>query len=213
MPGKYNWVKFVVKHLAIVTGWSIGGTAVTSTASEINELHSQGAVAADYAKLHAITSTASEINELHSQGAVAADFAKLHAVTALASEVNALTGAANGASGFTIGAEAVNVINVAIQLNKADGNPATMRHTVFAYLSDDPEGDDLTATAPDGGWAIGTDGVLIPVVASKAAHLVAEDDGDIDINITHAGGAKTWYLCIVHPSGKMTVSSAITFAA
>lgn len=134
------------------------------------------------------------------------------AITALGSEINALAGAANGAAGFTIGAEAGNVINVAIQLNKADGNPATMRHTVLAYLSDDPEGDDLTGTAPDGGWAIGTDGVLIPVVASKAAHLVAEDDGDIDINITHAGGAHTRYLCIVHPSGKMTASAAITFS-
>ena len=37
-------------------------TSVTATAAEVNALHSQGAVAADFAKLHAITATANELN-------------------------------------------------------------------------------------------------------------------------------------------------------
>lgn len=268
-------------------------------------------------------------------------------------EIDALDGAPTGTHTFVVGAEAVNVINVAIQLK--DSSPADMavRSSLFAYLSDDANGDSLIATAPDGGCAIGTDGLMIPVTpaisnqllvdgnlaisavpekfkttqtaayflggvsytkaatdnltftaahvitaskfgiilvqidvagtvstkvpaspqaydnagaalaalpaadtgnvalgyiaiennagdwtgntddltngsdvttaaftdateatvgAAKAWHLVSEADGDIDINITHAAGAKTMYLVLVKPNGKMVVSGAITFA-
>lgn len=134
------------------------------------------------------------------------------ALTPSAAELNVLDGASNGAAGFVIGAEGGNTINVGIQLNDANGSPCAMRTGVFAYLSDDANGDSIVAAAPDGGWAIGTDGLLIPVVASKAAYLVSESDGDIDVNIIHAAGAKTVYLIIVHASGKLTASTAITFA-
>lgn len=142
----------------------------------------------------------------------AAELNKLDGMTASTNEVKVLDGAPNGAPGFTIAAEAANAINVAIQLNDADGAPCGMRTGVFAYLSDDANGDSVVANAPDGGWAIGTDGLLIPVVAGKAAHLISEADGDIDVTITHAAGAKTCYLILVHPSGKLSASGAITFA-
>jgi hypothetical protein len=114
---------------------------------------------------------------------------------------------------FTIGSEISNAINVAIQV-KGDKSQsdATARKGVFAYLSDDANGDSIVGTAPDGGWAIGTDGLLIPVVASKAAYLVSESDGDIDVTITHAAGAKTCHLILVMPSGRLVASGAITFA-
>jgi hypothetical protein len=117
-------------------------------------------------------------------------------------------------AGFTIGAEVSNVITVTIQL-RGDASQLDVagRRAVFAYLSDDANGDSIVATAPDGGWAIATDGLLIPVVASKAAYLVSEADGDIDVAITHAAGAKTCYLVLVMPSGRLVVSDAITFAA
>jgi len=66
---------------------------------------------------------------------------------------------------FTIGAEAANVIAVAVQLKYDKSRSDTVRRSVFAYLSDDANGDAIVATAPDGGWAAGTDGLLIPVVA------------------------------------------------
>lgn len=47
-----------------------------------------------------VTSTAAEVNELHSAGAVNADFVKLHAVTAAAADLNLLTGAAAGTGAF-----------------------------------------------------------------------------------------------------------------
>jgi len=47
-----------------VDALSIGGTLQTTTATEVNQLHDQGAVAADFAKLHAVTRTAADINNL-----------------------------------------------------------------------------------------------------------------------------------------------------
>lgn len=49
--------------LDVVSGaLRVGSTSITSTPAEINELHSQGAVAADFAKLHAIGASAAEID-------------------------------------------------------------------------------------------------------------------------------------------------------
>jgi len=131
-------------------------------------------------------------------------------LTATPAELNKYDGSPAEAT-FVIGAEAANVINVGIQLN--DGNAAALaaRGSLFAYLSDDANGDSIAGTAPDGGWAIGTDGVLIPVVANKAAQLVSESDGDIDIDITESG-TDTWYLILVMPNGTLVASEAITFA-
>lgn len=112
---------------------------------------------------------------------------------------------------FTIGSEAANAINVAVQLTDANGDALDERCSVFAYLSDDANGDSVAGTAPDGNVAIGTDGLLIPVVANKAFHLVSESDGDIDLDIGESS-ADTWYLVIVLPDGTLVVSDAITFA-
>lgn len=112
---------------------------------------------------------------------------------------------------FTVGAEAANVINVAVQLEWANGEPVDRRQSVFGYLSTDADGDNVAATAPTGGFAIGTNGVAIEVVADKAAHFVSNASGAFDINITDIG-TPTFYLVVVLPSGDLMVSGAITFA-
>lgn len=114
---------------------------------------------------------------------------------------------------FTIGAEAANVINVAIQLksDKAQANMAA-RRALFAYFSDDANGDSIVATAPSGTVVIGTNGVLYDVgAAKKVFQLVSEAAGTIDINITEVG-IKTLYLVLVMPNGRLVPSGAITFA-
>lgn len=112
---------------------------------------------------------------------------------------------------ITVGTEATNVINVAVQLKNASGGNLAARGSVIAYLSDDANGDSIAATAPSGGVAVGTDGLAIPLVADKAFCLVSESDGDIDLDITEVG-ADTWYLIIVTPAGELIASDAITFA-
>ncbi len=110
---------------------------------------------------------------------------------------------------FTVSAEAADVINVAMKLKNGDDS-LTQRVGVFAYLSDDANGDTLTATAPSGGIAIQVDGALVQSAANKSFDLVSETNGNIDINIPEAGAA-TWFLVIVLPSGGLLVSPAIAF--
>ena len=110
---------------------------------------------------------------------------------------------------ITVGAEAGNVINVAVQLQDMNGNALANRASVLAYLSDDANGDSVAGTAPDT-VAIGTDVLAIPLVAGKCFLLTSEADGDIDINVTE-DGADTWYLVLVLPHGPIVVSDAITF--
>jgi len=114
---------------------------------------------------------------------------------------------------ITVGAEAANVVNVALQLEQADGSDLATIGVVEAYLSDDSGGDGITATAPSGGEAIGTDGsILASIVANKYWKLSSESDGDIDLDFTEAGTA-TWYLVVILPNGSKVISDALTFAA
>lgn len=113
---------------------------------------------------------------------------------------------------ITVGAEASNVINVAVQLLDAGDADLAVRGHVFAYLSDDANGDGIAASAASGGVAIGTDGAIIDeVVTDKMFLIQSEADGDFDLDITEVG-ADTWYLVVVLPDGSQVVSSAITFA-
>ena len=112
---------------------------------------------------------------------------------------------------FEIGREASNVVNVAIEM-RVGGQAVTERARGEFYLSDDANGDSLTATAPSGGLAIGTNGVILSEHTSgKHFTVISEADGSIDINIRHAG-AKTWRLIAVMNDGRITPSAAIRFA-
>lgn len=121
------------------------------------------------------------------------------------------TGAPAGVT-ITVGAEDTNVVNVAIQYEDVGGADLGVRGACLAYISDDANGDSIAATAPDGGWAIGTDGLLIPVVANKAAYLVSESDGDVDVDVTESG-TDTFYVIVVLPNGELVASDALSFAA
>jgi hypothetical protein len=114
-------------------------------------------------------------------------------------------------AGFTIGAEGSNIINVAIQLKDADGNAIAQRAGLLAYLSTDSHGDNIAASAPSSGIAIGTNGLLIETIADKAFYVVSEADGTVDVNITEVG-VTTFYIVLIMPDGSLVVSGAITFA-
>ena len=117
---------------------------------------------------------------------------------------------------FTVGAEAADVINVALQLRGegaggAQGGDVNEPITLDAYISDDVNGATLAA-AHSGGAAIGTDGLMIETTANQVFKLTCETDGDVDIDFTEVG-AKTAYLIVVLPNGDHAVSGAITHAA
>ena len=111
---------------------------------------------------------------------------------------------------FTIGAEAGNAINVAIQLQDWKGADINYRAGLAWYLSSDATGDTISA-APDSGIAIGTDGLLIEWTNNVSGWVISESDGDIDVTLTEST-AKSFYLNLILPGGKLATSGAITFA-
>jgi hypothetical protein len=130
-------------------------------------------------------------------------------------KLNTLFAEAEGTSSatFTIGTEAANAINVAVQLADTDGTAQASLQGVSVFLSDAATGIGIAATAPDGGVAIGTDGAILDAtVAGKALWVQTEATGAFDIDITESG-ADTWYLVVQLPDGNQVVSGAITFAA
>lgn len=113
---------------------------------------------------------------------------------------------------FTIGEEAANAIAVSVQLvDRENGNEIAERVAIPWYLSADANGDAIAAAAPSGGIAIGTDGLLLEWTANLSGLAVSEADGDLDVAITEAA-AKTFYLILAMPDGKLYSSGAITFA-
>lgn len=112
---------------------------------------------------------------------------------------------------FTIGAEASDVINVALQLQSSNEDLGE-RAAVLAYLSGDAEGDGVVGTAPTGGVAAGTNGeVIAELVADKVFVLKTDAAGDVDVDLTDTG-TPTFHLVVVLPDGTLAVSDAITFA-
>lgn len=113
---------------------------------------------------------------------------------------------------ITVGAEAADVINVAIQLNDPEGKALEEVGVVDWYFAADAAGLTPLTVAHDGGTAIGADGALIEVVANLSGKMISEADGDIDIDIEDAG-AFTSYLVIILPCGGLVISDVITHAA
>jgi hypothetical protein len=102
-------------------------------------------------------------------------------------------------------------VAVVIKQDKAQVAVAT-RRVLDVYLSDSSTGAGIIGTAPSSGGAIGTNGVILAsVVANKYLKVLTTAAGLFDITFTEAG-AKTFYLCVVMPNGRIVVSSAITFA-
>lgn len=112
---------------------------------------------------------------------------------------------------FSIGSESSDIIRVTVQLKDKSGTNLAIPVRVGAYLSDNSDGSTLAATAPSGGWAIGTSGILLPLVAGKVADFVCTSSGVFNVDITETA-AKTFYLVVAMPLGNLKISSAITFA-
>lgn len=114
-----------------------------------------------------------------------------------------------GAS-FSIGAEDTNAIVVSIQLKNEHGDDLSSVQGVWVGIFADANGTAFNAN--DYTIAAGTDGALVEVVADKLLFCTCEADGDLDISLTIAG-AKTCYLGVILPSGKIVMSSVVTHAA
>jgi hypothetical protein len=111
---------------------------------------------------------------------------------------------------FGVGAEAANVIRVTVQLvDRHNGNLLTAPAACNWYLSAVATGLGVT-TATTGGIAIGTIGTLLEWTNNVSGLVITNAAGVFNVDIEDTG-AKTIYLVLVMPDGKLQVSPAITF--
>ncbi|MBT3708918.1 MAG: hypothetical protein HOG19_05720 [Gammaproteobacteria bacterium] len=116
------------------------------------------------------------------------------------------------AASLTVGAEAANVITVAVQLNDENGDAIASPSGVTICLFADAAGAGLNAQNYTT-VAAGTDGWAIELVADKVLLAGSESDGDIDIAITLSSGAATCYVGVLLADGSWAISDAVTHAA
>lgn len=111
---------------------------------------------------------------------------------------------------FTVSSENSDVINVSVQLKDKVGTNLAIVASIQIYLSDNSDGSTLASTAPSGGIAIGTNGLLLPIISDKYSTAISTSSGIFDIDITEVTG-KTFYVVAILPLGNIVVSSAVTF--
>jgi len=111
----------------------------------------------------------------------------------------------------TVGAEATNVIDVAVQLKDAEGKNLSEVAVLDFYLADDAAGATPSTVAPTGGVAAGAAGAIIESVADLSGKLVTDANGVVNVALTDVG-TPTFYLVLVLPTGGLAISGAITFA-
>lgn len=115
---------------------------------------------------------------------------------------------------FTIGAEAGNVINVAIQLqDRQNGGDLSERANVRGYLSSDANGDVFLVAGPDGGVAIGTDGMMVAVTPALSDALLVDGNLAIDAVPEKFKTTQTAAYLVNGISRTKAATTALTFTA
>lgn len=101
-------------------------------------------------------------------------------------------------------------VNAKIQLTDILGADITNTALVYVWLSSDASGETPAAVATS--VAIGTDGSIIETHTAKQSFtIMSEDDGDIDIDVTH-NAATTFYLNVAIPGREPVVGTALTWS-
>ena len=90
--GNISGINSLTSTNILVTNFTLHGTLLTASGSEINKLTGTTVVTSDFNKLASITASATELNKLTGTTAVTSDFNKLASITASATEINYLSG-------------------------------------------------------------------------------------------------------------------------
>lgn len=197
---------------ALVAADLPGGTGtVTSVAMTVPSILSVAGSPVTTTGTLAVTLATQVKNKVLAGPVSGADAAPTFRVVDIADVPASVTAPLPGSPGFTIGGEAGNVINVAVQLKDVTTAALAVQMVCQAWLSD-AAGGAVTATAPDTSAAIGTNGVIaFERQTRKEWLLVTDASGRFDLNLGHVAGAGTWYLNLDH-AGRLYSSGAITFA-
>tara|TARA_B100001287_G_scaffold223479_1_gene192737 strand:+ start:753 stop:3764 length:3012 start_codon:yes stop_codon:yes gene_type:complete len=169
-----EWKDLYVDGVAYLDGINFNGTAITSTAAELNILDGVTSTAAELNILDGVTSTTAELNILDGVTSTTAELNILDGVTATAAELNILDGVTSTTAELNI---LDGVTATAAEINALDGITSTVAELNIL--------DGVTASAADINLIDGiTNGT---VIASKAIITDANKDITGGRNITISG--------------------------
>lgn len=129
-------------------------------------------------------------------------------VLTTAAELNVLD-AAPASVTCAAGAEENNSITVTATVKDANGTAAP--GAMLCWIASDAAGRTPVATAD--AVAAGAKGAVVEIVSKEVYLAITDASGVVEIAITEAGDATTYYLAFLLPNGKIAVSGAIAFGA
>lgn len=113
---------------------------------------------------------------------------------------------------FTVGAESANTVTVNVQLKDADGDNVTAVHKIRTYKATTAAGTTVR-NSPATNDAAGATGTLIFTDGTLNFHTwLTNAAGSVDVVVTDASGAQTYFLIVEIPSGTISASTVLTFA-
>lgn len=99
---------------------------------------------------------------------------------------------------------------VTIQLKDYAGNNLTVPASIIAYLSDGSDGADIVTLSQDVSKTSSGDGDVAILTSDEVWLLTSEADGSISLDV-ETTGSHTYYLVLVMPNGKLSISDVLTF--
>ena len=181
-----EWKDLYVDGIAYLDGINFNGTAITSTAAELNILDGVTSTAAELNILDGVTSTTAELNILDGVTSSTAELNILDGVTATATEINLLDGVTSTTAELNI---LDGVTSTATELNLLDGVTATT--TELNYV------DVATAGTVEASKAIVVDsnkdftGARNITITGELDAATLDVSGDVDIDGTLEADAIT----------------------
>jgi len=166
---------------------NLGGTAITSTAAELNILDGVTATSAEINALDGITATVSELNILDGVTATAAELNILDGVTSTTAELNIMDGVTattaelNIMDGVTSTAAELNILDGKAFLDEDDlsSNSATgiaSQQSIKAYVDSQVTAQDLDATTDSGTIAIDLDSETLTIAGGEGIDTSASSN-------------------------------------
>ncbi len=111
--------------------------------------------------------------------------------------------------GFTIGAEAADVRDIAVQLKDAYGTNIAEAQLVHVLVLADAAAAALATTGGSTGIAVDTNGILLATdLAKKAFRFLTNGSGLLDLKWTDTG-TEAVYLGVVLSNGRMKISAVV----
>ena len=206
-----EWKDLYVDGVAYLDGINFNGTAITSTAAELNILDGVTSTAAELNILDGVTSTTAELNILDGVTATAAELNILDGVTSTTAELNILDGVTSTAAELNI---LDGVTSTTAELNILDGVTSTA--TEINIVDGDTSA--TSTTLADADRVVVNDNGTMVQVALTDFETYFESALDTLSNVTtvgalNAGSITSGFGAIDNGSSAITTTGTITYGS